>query len=548
MSGASGVRGVSEAEGDIASGDPIVIGRELPRGFDVSCDVAIVGSGAGGAVAAALLAEAGHSVVVLEEGPYVRPDEYQTWTPSESVRRLFREAGLLTAFGVGPTPIISLTVGRAVGGSSLLTGGVCFRIPGEVHRRWVRDLGLTELSERALEPAYEEVERRMRVREVPEWMRSWSTQKFVEGAAKMGVGIKPMRRNTGSDCEGNGRCNFTCPAGAKRSVDVAYLPSAAAHGARVVADAMVTRVLVEDGRAAGVEGHLLGGDDARRAHAFRVRARRVIAACGTLHTPLLLFRTGLGERSGELGNHVTLHPSARVVARFDEALHGWDGALQSVYSDDFANEGIKLVGVYSAPNVLAAGMPGVGPSFRRRVRALPYCGSFGAMVHDEGGGTVRPGLGREPVLWYSMAPRDLSRMRRAITLLCEMALAGGAREVFTSVLGAPPITSVDEARALERARIDPRRIECMAFHPLGSARAANDPRRGVVDQSGEAYELPGLFVMDGSILPTSIGVNSQVPIMSLAAHLSWRLAERISAEKARAARSMRRMLEAARLR
>lgn len=526
--------------GDIASSDTVAVGRALPRGFDVGCDVVVVGSGAGGAVAAALLAEAGHRVIVLEEGPYVQPDEYQTWKPSESVRRLFREAGMLTVMGVGRTPIIPLTVGRAVGGSSLLTGGVCFRIPGEIHRRWVRDLGLEELSERALEPAYEEVERRMRVREVPAHMRSRSTDKFVEGAAKMGLTMRPIRRNTGIDCEGNARCNFGCPAGAKRSVDVAYLPSAKAHGARIVSDALVTRVLVEDGRAAGVAGHLLSGDEAGRSHAFRVRARYVVAACGTIHTPLLLSRTGLGGRSGELGNHVTLHPGARVVARFDEALNGWDGALQSVYSDDFKSEGIKLVGVYSAPNVLAAGMPGIGPELRRRARALPYCGTFGALVHDEGGGTVRAGPGREPLLWYRMAPRDLARLRRGITLLCEMALAGGAREVLTSIMGAPPITSVDQARALERASIDPRRIECMAFHPLGSARVANDPRRGVVDQSGEAFELPGLFVMDGSILPTSIGVNSQVPIMSMSARLAWRLAERVARDKAREARPERR--------
>jgi len=524
---------------DIASSSAIVHGRDLRRGFDVDCDVAIVGSGAGGAVAAALLAEAGHRVVVLEEGPYFRPDEYQTWTPSESIRRLFREAGLMVAFGAGQTPMISLTLGRAVGGSSLLTGGVCFRIPSEVHERWVRALGLTELSERALEPAYEEVERRLRVREVPAWMRSASTNKFVEGAARLGISMHPMRRNTGMDCEGNGRCNFTCPAGAKRSVDVAYLPSATAHGARIVADALVSRVVVENGRAAGVEGRLLAGKDGAPSHPFRVRAPVVISACGTIHTPLLLFRTGLGARSGELGNHLTLHPAARVVGRFDDVLNGWDGALQSVYSDDFAADGIKLVGVYTAPNILGAGMPGVGPALRKRVRALPHCGVFGAMIHDDGGGTVRPGLGREPLLWYDMAPRDLGRLRRSITLLSEMALAGGAREVFTSILGAPPITTVDQARALERAPLDARRIECMAFHPLGSARVSNDPRRGVVDQNGETFELPGLFVLDGSILPTSIGVNSQVAIMSMSARLAWRLADRIAAQKTRAARPRR---------
>lgn len=512
--------------GEIPSADPIAHGRDLARGFDEACDVVVVGSGAGGATAATLLAEAGLRVIVLEEGPYYRPSEYQAWKPSEGVRRLFREAGMLTAFGVGQTPVISITLGRAVGGSSVLTGGVCFRIPGEVHRRWVRDLGLGELSERALEPAYDDVERRMAVREVPEAMRSASTRRFVEGAEKLGVAIHPMRRNTGDDCEGNGRCNFGCPTGAKRSVDISYLPGAVEHGARVVSDALAERVLIEGGRAAGVEGRILGGEHGAPSHRFRVRAPVVVAACGTLHTPLLLARSGIAEKNPMLGRNVTLHPSVRVVARFDDELRGWDGAMQSVYSDHYDAEGIKLVGVYSAVNVLAAGLPGVGAALRRRVREMPYHGVFGAMIHDEGGGRVRPGPGREPVLTYEMDPRDLRRIRRSVTILSEIAMAAGAREVYTSIFGFSPITSMDDAIAMERASYDARRIECMAFHPLGSARASNDRRRGVVDQSGESFELPGLFVADGSILPTSIGVNSQVPIMAMATRLAWRLAER----------------------
>lgn len=511
--------------GEIASGDPIVEGRGLPRGFDESCDVVVVGSGAGGAVMATLLAEAGLRVLVLEEGPHVRPAEYQRFQPSEAVRKLFREAGMATAIGVGQTPIISMMMGRGVGGSSLVTGGVCFRIPGEVHRHWVRELGLTELEERRLEAAYEAVEERLHVREVPARMRSESTNRFVEGAGRIGIEMKPLRRNTGDDCEGLGRCNFTCPAGAKRSVDVSYLPTALARGARIVADALVERVLVERGRAAGVEGRLLGDAEASPRR-FRVRAKVVVMACGTLHTPLLLGATGVGRQSGVVGRHITLHPAARVVARFDDALNGWDGALQSVYSDTLAPEGIKLVGVYTAVNVLAAALPGVGPTLRRRARELQNSAVFGAMVHDEGGGQVRAGIGREPLLTYEMAPRDLARLRRGMSVLCQMALAAGAREVYTPVFGYPPVTTVDEALAIEHARIDARRIECMAFHPLGSARMANDPRRGVVDQEGECFELPGLFVADGSILPTSIGVNSQEPIMAMATRLAWRLAER----------------------
>ncbi len=512
--------------GEIPASGSIVHGRDLPRGFDEACDVVVIGSGAGGAVMAAHLAEAGRRVIVLEEGPYYRPEEYQAFRPSQSVRRLFREAGMLTALGIGQTPIISLTLGRAVGGSSLLTGGVCFRIPSEVHHRWVHDLGLDELGERNLEAAYEDVERRASVREVPASMRSASTNRFVEGAAKLGIPMKPMRRNTGHDCEGNARCNFTCPAGAKRSVDVAYLPSATSRGARVVSDALVERILVEEGRAAGVEGRILGGEAGAPSHRFRVRAPVVVAACGTLHTPVLLARSGLPNKSGALGSNVTIHPSVRIVARFDDALKGWDGAMQSVYSDHFDEEGIKLVGVYSPVNILSAGLPGVGPALRKRMREMDRCGVFGAMIHDEGGGTVRPGPGREPLLTYEMAPRDLERIRKSVTILCEIAMAAGAREVFTSIFGFPPLRSMDEARKMEAARYDARRIECMAFHPLGSARVSNDGRRGAVDQSGESFELPGLFVADGSILPTSIGVNSQLPIMAMATRLAWRLAER----------------------
>jgi choline dehydrogenase-like flavoprotein len=317
----------------------------------------VVGSGAGGATVATVLAEAGWSVLVLEEGPYYRPDEYARFRPSEAVRRLFREAGLMTAFGVGQTPIISIAVGRAVGGSSVLTGGVCFRIPGEVHRRWERDLGLDELSERALEPAYEEVERRLQVTEVPAAMRSASTSRFIEGAARLGVEMHPTRRNTGDRCEGNSRCNFTCPVGAKRSVDLAYLPSALERGARVVSDALVESVLVDGGRAAGVEGRLLGGEAGAPSHRFRARAPVVVVACGTLHSPLLLEAAGIGRTSRMLGRNVTLHPGIRIVARFDDPLRGWDGALQSAYSDHFAAEGIKLMSAYSTVNVLAAGMP-----------------------------------------------------------------------------------------------------------------------------------------------------------------------------------------------
>lgn len=502
----------------------VIAGREAERTLHDSCDAVVVGSGSGGAVAAAILAQAGFRVIVLEEGPFFRSTELESFQPTQTVRRVFRQAGMSVALGLGQTPMIALTVGRAVGGSSLLTGGVCFRVPEQVHDHWEKRLGLSNLSMKAFETAYDDVERELAVTEVPSSLRSRSTQLYVDGAKRLGIDVKPIRRNTSHDCEGNGLCTFGCPKSAKRSVNISYLPKAVAHGAQIYSDALVEHLDIKNGRVTGVRGRFLRGRDSASV-GFRVRAKVVVVACGTLHTPLLLGRARLGKKSGQLGKGITLHPALRIVSRFDDAVNGWDGALQSVYAD--AEAGIKLVGVYTAVNLLAAGMPGVGPMLRKRIRELGHCAVFGAMIHDEGSGRLWPIPGREGLLTYRMSPRDRERLKRATSLLVRLSLESGAREVYPPILGAAPITSLRQAAALETDPLDMRRMECLAFHPLGSARMAAEATQGVVASDGEAFGVKGLFVADGSVLPTSVGVNSQVPIMAMATKIAWGIADRL---------------------
>lgn len=509
---------------------PIVQGCALARGFDEECDVVVVGSGAGGAVVAALLAEAGRRVIVLEEGSYYSPSTYGRFAPTESMRRLWREAALFPALGLGQTPVISVAAGRCVGGSSVLTGGVCFRIPPEIHRHWVRDLGLADLGEGPFQRAYEDVERRSHIATVPAQTRSYATRRLVQGAESLGITMKPTRRNT-KGCQGNSRCNLGCPVQAKQSVDVTYLPSALAHGARLVSDALVEQIEVRAGRAVGVRGRLLGGD---RKRTFRVRAPVVVVACGTLHTPLLLLRSGIASISSRLGRDVTLHPAVRVSALFDDPLDGHNGAFQAVYSDHFAREGLTIVGLHPPLNVLASALPGIGAAYRARIDRMRGIGVIGGLVHDDGGGRVSVGPGREPMLWYRMQPRDLARVRRLITVLGEIAFAAGATEVYPPVFGVEPIRTVAQLRALERAPLDARRIECMAFHPLGSARISRDPRDGIVASWGETHEVSQLYIADGSVLPTSIGVNSQEPVMAMATMVAWQILDRTRAVRGRA--------------
>ena len=500
---------------------PVVRGRDQGAPFAASVDVVVVGSGSGGAVVARELARAGRSVLVVEEGGHYAPEEYGKLAPSQSFRRLAREAGMGVAMGLGDTPLIALLSGKCVGGSSVLTGGVCFRIPDEVLAGWERDLGLGHLAPDALAPFFEEVERDIHVETVPDHMRSRATELFVEGADKLGIPMRSMRRNT-RGCRGAARCNFGCPHGAKQSVDVSMLPEATTRGARILSDALVERVEITGGRARGVRGRFLDGETGEPRVPFEIRAKVVVVACGSLHTPVLLRKSGLG--SPHLGRHLTVHPAVRIGALFDERVEGWDGALQSVFSDHFLKDGIWLNGVYTAVNVLAAAFPGIGPEHRRLVKQVPNLAFFGAMVHDEGGGQVRRWLSREPLVLYRMIRRDKERLVRGIKILAEMALAAGAREVLLPIFGTSTVKRREDLAALDDPRLPASRIECMSFHPLGTARMATTREAGVVKPTGETWDVENLFVLDGSVLPTSIGVNSQLPIMATSLALARGLA------------------------
>jgi len=503
----------------------VLDGATQERHARLDADVVVVGSGASGAVVASILAEAGQDVLVLEEGSHVAPEAYGAMRPSTQMRALWRDAGLTFAVPLGDTPVINVMMGKAVGGSSLLTGGVCFRIPDKVLRTWHDEHGLEEMTPAALEAAFESVERTVRVQEVPAWMRSPSTRIFGEGLQKLtGHALKPLKRNM-EGCQGHSRCNFGCPAGAKLSVDRNYLPHAVAHGARVYSHALVEKVLVEGDRAVGVRGRWLNGRDGGRTGAFTVRARRVVVAAGGYHSPLLLLRSGIGRSSDMVGRNLTLHPSFRVMARFSEPVHGWRGALQSAYSDEFNDQGFQLTGMFTPAGVLAATMPGVGPRHVARAHDMAHLAVFGGLIHDEGGGRVRRGLGREPFVTYRLADPDRHAMARGMRLMGEAFLAAGAEEIFLPILGMDGL-SPDQFRALDLERVPKSNVECASQHPLGTCRMGRAPGTSVVNPDGECWEVKELFLADGSVLPTSLGVNPQVSIMTLATRLGWKLRER----------------------
>ena len=501
----------------------IIHGAREPSELVLDADVVVVGSGAGGATVARALALAGERVVVLEEGPHVTAAEHAQMRPSQSLRNVWRDGGSTFAVGLGDSPVINVTMGRVVGGSSFITGGVCLRTPDEVLERWVRERGLHDLGPKQMAPYFDAVEKMLGVQTVPEALRSRGVVRFGEGHAKAHGGrLESLQRNT-DGCVGEGQCNFGCPHQAKRSVDLACLPDALHAGTTIVADARVDRLTFDRAtgrRIVGVSGRLLG--PARRN--FVVHARRTVLAAGAWHDPLLLMRHGIGKRDGHVGHHLTVHPSFRVCARFDEPIRGWEGSLQSAYSPHFMHDGLTLVALFVPFGILPATMPGIGPALSARAKHIPNIALFGGLIHDEGGGTVRPGLGREPVVTYRMAAEDRAKIPVLFRRMAEVYFAAGAREVYLPILGSDPVLPDDLAR-LDLTHLPAKRLECTSQHPLGSARMGDDPRNSVVDPDGRVWDVEGLWIADGAIVPTSLGVNPQVTVMAMALRVAQKMLE-----------------------
>ncbi len=504
----------------------IISGRSFTTDQSFSCDVVIVGSGASGAVVAQALSEAGLDVLVVEEGPNVSAARHGRMRPTESMRATWRQGAFSAALGIGDSPVVNVTMGRCIGGSSTLTGGVCFRTPGHVLHKWGEERGLEGLSEAELEPYFEEVEQVSHVSAVPAAMRSRSTTLWDEGAQKaFGASLQSTRRNM-RDCDGCSKCNFGCPQEHKMSVDRTFLPNAMANGARVLSDCLVTRVTAQGGRATGVIGRFITRANGERGLAFSVKARWVVLAAGAVHSPLLLLRSGIGKASGQCGRNMTLHPSIRMTARFKDQLFGWKGSMQSAYTDHFENDGVTLISVFIPPGAMASGMPGFGPELMERAAALSSTAMFGGLIHDEAGGRIWRIPGTDPLMTYRVDRETRPRFTFALRRLAEAYIEAGAEELYLPVLGHKAVTP-DEFRRLDIEKIPLRRWEVSSQHPMGTCRMGTDRRHSVTDHWGDVWDCQNLTVVDGSTVPTSLGVNPQLTIMALALRFGRHLADRI---------------------
>jgi choline dehydrogenase-like flavoprotein len=475
----------------------IVTGEGVEGDVRASCDVVVVGSGAGGATTAAALAEAGMDVIVVEEGGYHPTESYGTRL-GPALRTLYRDGGAQAALG---RPPIVFSEGRCVGGSTVVNGGMSWRTPEATLVKWSRE---TSISVDEMRPYFETVEHRLHVAlQDPETVGRDSAL-LKAGADALGWRIIPNLRNQ-IHCAGSNNCTLGCPTGAKRSMLLTHIPRALSHGARLYADCRVERVTRDGRTATGVEGRFING------HRLTVRAPVVVVAGGAIQTPTLLARCGFRSPSGQLGRNLAMHPNAKLVALFDEEVRGWQGVHQAYQVREFTDEGILITAVNVPPALVAMSLPDHGAPVRALMDGYDHMVTAGCLVEDTGRGRVLRGQA-----FYQISDRDAATVVRAVALTAELMFAAGARRILAPFVGAPDLSGPDDIARLLARPVPKRSLDLFTVHLMGTARMGEDPKRAVVSSFGEFHGAHGLFVADASLFPGPIGVNPMETIVALA--------------------------------
>ncbi len=490
------------------------LGETEPTGDGEECDVVIVGSGAGGAVAAATLAEAGLDVIVLEAGENFNRESYPQ-EPLDAIASLYRDGGLTIAEGRPPIPV---PVARTVGGTTVVNSGTCFRAPDPVLEEWSRRFGIdwaTDLSEE-----FAAAEQFLRVTPVDPERMGRNGQLAMEGAAAIGASGGPIARNAGN-CVQCSSCPFGCEIDAKRGMHVSYLPRAVAAGARLRTGVEAQRVLVENGRATGV-ACTAEPPSSDRPRPFTVLARRAtIIAGGALGTPELLLRSGLGGR--QAGRNLHIHPACWVGARYEEEVRGWDGVMQSYYIDQWEPQRLLLEATFTPLAFGGAWLPGVGRAHQRSMLEFGHVASIGVHLSDASSGQVDLTGDGSLRARYKLTRDDADRLTYGIARAAEVHFAAGASEVYPNIARVGTLTP-DKLATFESTRFKPSELRLEAFHPMGTARIAGEGN-GVCAPGGSIHGLDGLYVADASLFPTSVGVNPMMTVIAFAARIAAEFAK-----------------------
>ena len=482
----------------------------------LSCDVVVVGSGAGGGVIAGELTAAGKDVIVLEKGGYRNEADF-THLEGDALETMYDAGGLLATRDLG----LVVLQGSTLGGGTVINYTTSFPTPDAVRHEWASGHGLPHFDGAEYTRSLDAVARRLGVN--TEHARpSARDQVLIRGLERLRWhhGLLPRDVRGCPQDDACGYCGMGCRRGAKQSTLITYLQDAAAAGARMVTNCDVQRVSITRGAATGVEARV-------GRHVVTVRARAVIVAAGSIHSPALLLRSGVALPA--LGRHLALHPATAVLADMDEEMRPWTGTVQAHYSDQFADLdrgfGFKFETAPLHPSLQALAAPWESAAQHREWMAkLPRTALVGILLRDRFGGRVSVDRDGVAVVDYALSRYDRGHLRRAIAGAAELLEAAGAREIWAPLARAVsyrPAAGASQAREdwlrrVDRAGWGANQLLLVTFHQMASCRMGASARTSVVDAENRVWGIRGLYVADASTFPSASGVNPMLTVMAIA--------------------------------
>lgn len=494
---------------------------------DLSVDCVVIGSGAGGSVAAADLAEAGASVLVVEAGPYetaatLRASEF------DMTQRVYAGSGTFTTRDVA----ILLLAGRGGGGGTFVNWMTCLRPPGPVLREWQETYGISGL----LGPEFAaDVDRVWRDLEVNsgESPRNANNEALYRGCTALGyqegVDFHRIERNA-VGCKG--RCDFCgygCRYSAKRSTILNYLPRAQAAGARFLFRTTVERIEHERGEARGALGRFR--DEDGREFPVHVRARCVVVAGGAIATPALLKASHLGNH--RVGRGLRLHPTVALAGVFPSPMDPWKGPPQTVAVTrildlEGSGHGFWIEAAPAHPGLVALSLPWPDGRTHKRWMREDYHKSTATivLVRERSEGVVDLDGHGDPVVRYDLCSADRSTLAAGLGEAARIVAAAGATRLVPLYSDWAGSTAAGERYSgaeieslvgeIRRRGVSPNRTALFSAHLMGSCPMGADPRRAAVRPAGALDGAEGVFVADASVFPSAPGVNPMITIMAMA--------------------------------
>lgn len=493
----------------------ITKGDQITGDLNLKAEVCVIGSGAGGAVVAKELAEAGRDVVVLEQGGHYTKEDF-TQREDEMMPLLYEDMGQ-RATTDGSIVILQ---GRNVGGSTVHNLCYCFRTPVPILEMWRREDGIRGMSYEDLVPSFERVEKMLKVKPIEPHEVNTLNNKIREGCEKLGYHGLVANHNR-ENCTTSGFCLLGCPFDAKQSMLITYVPAASAAGARIYANCPVQKIHAEGKRVRAVEATVVDAVNRPR-HKVRVEAQVIVLSAGAINSPQILLASGIANSSGQVGRNLHLHPSVLLSGIYDEDIYGYRGIPQSYYVDAFINlekdpkSGYLIMPVYGFPVVTASQLPGFGHAHWEIMQNFHRMVGILVLMHDESAGTVRIGRSGKPEIAYQVNAKERGLFLEGMKHCAEILFASGAKQVLVPYESPLLLQPGDDLRAIDQRGLRPNDILLASTHPQSTCKMGEDTKRSVVNSWCQSHDLGNLFVADMSVFPSSLGAPPQISTAAIA--------------------------------